>query len=42
MRKELGGGVVEWGEADLVDDHKVGAQQGVDLLAEAVEQLYRG
>ncbi len=28
--------VVEWGEADLVDEHEVGAQDRFDLAADGV------
>ena len=34
--QQLGAGVIEWGEPDLVDDHQVGAEQGVDDLAGGV------
>ena len=34
--QQLGAGVVERGEPDLVDDDQVGAQQGVDDLADGV------
>ena len=34
--QRLGAGVVEWREADLVEDEEIGSQQGVDDLADGV------
>jgi hypothetical protein len=35
-RRQLGAGVVEWGEAEFVDDEQVVAEQGVDDPADGV------
>ena len=35
-KQQLSAGVVEWGEPNFIDDHQVGAQDGVDDLADGV------
>jgi len=34
--QQLGAGVIEWGEANLINDEQVGSEQGVDDLADGV------